>query len=161
MRLEPKQSVLQVIPTVLARLLKRETRPYHVLDPHIAPLVHKMNSHGDIRTVASCQGHFFGSRPPYVYFKAPIGLVQQIEAALRDAHSNQALNFFWALKGIFDENCQLTFLLYSPELDTSVFTALLPPLELSYGRSAINQDFQTIGELISANQWTAAGEELL
>lgn len=150
----PISSIVCAIRTSFTQLLQRQhlRRPYHVIDAHIVPLVQQMNSHRGISTVASCQGHHFGARPSYVYFKASPLFAQALEAALRDARSKRELNFFWALKGIFDESCQLTFLLSSPELDERVYSIFWAPYMFWRGRKAIDQDLHTIGRLISQGQ---------
>lgn len=129
-------------------LFKRHKRPYHELDPHIAPLVGQMNRHGDMTTIASCQGHPFGTKSPYVYFKSSVQAAQQLEASLREACGDRQLNYFWSIKGIFDDQCQLTFLLYSPELDQHVHSLLRSTLAFCLQRSQLDHDFELIGHLI-------------
>lgn len=94
--------------------------PYEVIDPQIKPLVDRMNATEVIQTVASCQGHdyiFWGYSDPYVYFKAPVNLVGLIEQQLREEYLRipQRLTAAWAIQGIFDNNCEITFLLFSPK----------------------------------------------
>ncbi|WP_174874916.1 hypothetical protein [Vogesella oryzae] len=150
----PISSIVCAIRTSFTQWLHRQHlgRPYHVIDAHIVALVQLMNSHHGICTVASCQGHHLGARPPYVYFKATTPFVQALEAALRDARSKQELNFYWVLKGLLDENCQLTFLLSSSELDERVYSIFWAPYMFWRGRKAIDQDLHTIGRLISEGQ---------
>lgn len=92
------------------------TRPYSEIDPKVKPLVDKMNTTGIIRTIASCQGHGILGKPPYVYFKAPTSIAAAIEQLLRDAAVSDDTRFqnAWVIEGRFDENYELTFLLYSP-----------------------------------------------
>lgn len=94
--------------------------PYEVIDPRIKPLVDRMNATGIIQTVASCQGHnyvLWGYSDPYVYFKAPVKLVGLIEQMLREENLNtpSRLNAGWMTQGMFDDNCEITFLLFSPK----------------------------------------------
>jgi len=148
MRLAPlKRTVLRIHDHCLG-LLKRHKRPYHELDQHIAPLVGLMNRHDDIQTVASCQGHPFGTKSPYIYFKSPVQTAQQLEVFLREACMGRQLNYFWSIKGIFDDQCQLTFLLYSPELDQHVHSLLRSTLTFCLLRSQLDHDFEFIGHSI-------------
>lgn len=101
------------------RLVKRgrtAKRPYSEIELRVKPLVEKMNATGVIRTVASCQGHGILGKPPYVYFKAPQSIASFIEQLLRErtALGNPNNRLDWTVEGRFDENFELTFLLYSP-----------------------------------------------
>jgi len=89
------------------------------IDVKIAPLVEKMNSTGVIHTIASCQGHVLGYRPPYVYFLAPVEIAAAIEQRLREASmlDEPWANTMWVVKGAFDCEYRLCFRLYSPEYD--------------------------------------------
>lgn len=91
-------------------------RPYSEIEPKVKPLVDKMNTTGLIKTVASCQGHGFLGKPPYVYFKASVSIAASIEQLLRDAavSDDTSLQKVWVVEGRFDENYEITFLLYSP-----------------------------------------------
>jgi len=148
----PISRIVCAIRATFTLLHQQLRKPYHVIDAHIVTLVQLMDSYRGIDTVASCQGHYFGARPPYVYFKTPLPFAQALEATLRDAQSKHELNFFWALRGVFDDNCQLTFLLSSPELDECVYSMSWAPYMFWRGRKAIDQDFHSIGRLISQSQ---------
>ena len=91
-------------------------RPYSEIEPKVKPLVDKMNTTGLIKTVASCQGHGFLGKPPYIYFKAPVSIAASIEQLLRYAavSDDTSLQKVWVVEGRFDENYELTFLLHSP-----------------------------------------------
>lgn len=92
-------------------------RAYSEVEPKVKPLVDKMNATGIIETVASCQGHGFYGKPPYVYFKAPVEIAASIERQLREAamFDDPGLKTDWIIKGLFDADYKLAFLLYSPE----------------------------------------------
>jgi len=75
-----------------------------------------MNATGVITTIASCQGHGFLGKPPYVYFKSSTKTAASIEQLLREATMLADARFkeAWVVEGRFDQNFELTFLLYSP-----------------------------------------------
>lgn len=120
-----------MIQQFLIRVLggSRATRPYSEIDPKIKPLVDTMNATGCIQTIASCQGHGSYGMQPYVYFKCPEQMASNIEKRLRSviANSSRGCKFDWTIKGLFNQNFELCYLLYSPtyhEISESSFVAI-------------------------------------
>lgn len=90
-------------------------QPYEELDPAIRALVDMMNTVQPLRTIASCQGHWYG-KPPYVYFRAPVYIAAMIERRLREdaMSSHPKLHGNWCVRGLFDGDYEQTFLLHAP-----------------------------------------------
>lgn len=89
------------------------------IEPKIKPIVDLMNRSGVIQTVASCEGHGFRGRAPFVYFSTAVECAQALERYLRTLCWSDAdgLSFDWIISGRFNGEFELTFLLHSPELD--------------------------------------------
>ena len=94
-------------------------RPYAEIDRAIKPLVDSLNAIDGVVTVASCEGHFFGGTP-YVYFKSSMQVAAKIERLLREtASSDQPIfHYDWIIKGLFNEEYELTYCLHSPGQDS-------------------------------------------
>lgn len=90
------------------------------IEPKVKPLVDKMNATGLIQTIASCQGHEFCGKPPYVYFRTSSEVAASIEKILRDDAMSDDAKFInqWVVEGKFNENFDLVFILYSPKYHT-------------------------------------------
>lgn len=99
-------------------------RPYCEVDPKIRSLVDTMNATGVIRTVASCEGHGSFGMPPYVLLKTSVNVASSIERQLRigASNSNPQTHATWAMEGCFDENFELSFILYAPEYHENSFS---------------------------------------
>lgn len=76
-----------------------------------------------ITTIASCHGHGWIGKSPYVYFKAPTKIAAKLEQLLReDAMSHHPrLSATWTVVGRFDESYEMTYLLHSSELDERAY----------------------------------------
>lgn len=92
-------------------------KDYYVIDERVKTLVDAINATGQIRTIASCQGHGRPWRPPYVYFRTTIEIAASIERTLQEHYINGRLNDLWILQGIFDGQYQLCFALHAPRHD--------------------------------------------
>ncbi len=95
------------------------TLPLPFIEPKIRPIVDLMNRSGVIQTVASCQGHGFRGRAPFVYFNTTVECAQAFERYLRTIcwGDTAGMSFDWIVSGRFNGEFDLTFLLHSPELD--------------------------------------------
>lgn len=141
-------------------------KPYSEIDEKIRPLVDAMNGTGVIQTVASCQGHdylLFGYSAPYVYFKAPIRVAELIEQQLREANlSNEPnLKAGWTVRGVFDENCKITFLLYSPKYSvylSDIFNIRLV-YELWINRTQLDTEIIYLADLIGKAMQSHVGNK--
>lgn len=126
---------------ILLQFLKRRKRPYSWIEPKIKPLVDAMNATGVMKTIASCEGHYFRDMSPYVYFKAPVALAAALERTLRPERGKPAdprLHHFWTLEGHFNGEYELCFSIRAPKLDRSM------PLR----RKRIDQDILVLAEII-------------
>ena len=101
---------------MISRLKFFPRKPYSNIDEKIKILVNAMNATEFITTIASCQGHGFPGKPPYVYFKSSANTAASIERLLREASMLDDARFkeVWVVEGQFDQDFKLTFLLYSP-----------------------------------------------
>jgi len=101
---------------MIPRLRFPAKKSYSEIDEKIKSLVNVMNGTGVITTIASCQGHGFSGKPPYVYFKAPVEIAASIERLLREIAVFDDTKFQenWVIEGRFDERFELAFILYSP-----------------------------------------------
>lgn len=137
-----------MINQALPRLFPR--RDYSVIEARVKPLVDAMNATGVIVTIASCQGHCGYFRPPYIYFISTISVAENIERALRAYHTDGRLNDYWTLRGIFNEQHQLCFLLEAPRHDERS-RSLIRSILGFYGifRCRLDQDMETLSGLFS------------
>lgn len=87
-----------------------------LIEPRVRGLVAALNANGLCCTIASCQGHFLGSRDPYVYFTSDLRAASRIEAVLQSLWRDGTLNYYWLLKAQFNNELQLCFRLSSPAL---------------------------------------------
>lgn len=124
-------------------------RAYSEVEPKVKPLVDKMNATGLIRTLASCQGHGILGKPPYVYFKAPVYIAASIERQLREAamFDDPGLNTDWIIKGLFDADYELAFLLHSPEYHEKSFS-LWAPLFIGLFRKRLDAELLFLAYLV-------------
>lgn len=128
------------------------TRAYHEIDPSIKPLVDSMNATGVIKTIASCQGHASYGMPPYVYFNTTVEVAGLIERQLRKSKIDNATSFGgdWIIRGMFDEHCELRFILYSPFYHERSET-LFAPIEFAlYRRTIAKELLSLVGEIDQA-----------
>lgn len=127
-------------------------KPYSEIDEKVKPLVDAMNETGVITTVASCQGHFGGlfRRPPYVYFKAPVPVAALLEQQLREAalFDKQKLKALWLIKGLFDNNYSLTFLLYSPKYEQESTSLVRDVWDFVLNRKKLDADLLNLSAIV-------------
>ncbi|MDO9054236.1 MAG: hypothetical protein Q7U37_09975 [Gallionella sp.] len=127
-------------------------KPYSEIDERIKNLVDTMNATGVITTVASCQGHFGGfvRKPPYVYFKAPVAVAALIEQQLREAamFDDKRLKAFWLIKGVFDDNYCLTFLLYSPKYEQELTSLVRDAWDCLLNRKNLDADLLNLAAIV-------------
>ncbi|MDT7518611.1 hypothetical protein RAE19_07810 [Rhodoferax sp. TBRC 17660] len=118
---------------------------YDEIDPGIKPLVDAMNATGVIKTIASCQGHASYGMPPYVYFNSTVEVAGLIERQLRKSKIDSAISFGgdWTIQGMFDEHCELRFILYSPFYHERSET-LFAPIEFTLYRRTIAKDLLSL-----------------
>lgn len=107
-----------IMPTV-DRLWKGIPRPYDealalgVIDPRVRSLVQAFNVRGEVRSLASCEGHglFQIHVQPYVAFVAPVPMAAKFSARLdADAvHERPRLGHAWSITARFDDEGQLVY----------------------------------------------------
>lgn len=100
--------------------------------------------------MASCQGHFSLSKnkPPYVYFKAPTVVAAQAEYLIRfEQIIGGTLNYNWEIIGRFDENYEMTFQLYSPELHDGHYSLLTVCRHFLFCRHRLDSDIRYLTDL--------------
>ena len=119
------------------------------IDPKIKPLVDAMNATGHIRTVASCQGHFYRC-PPYVYFYAPVTVASAIDRALRTLVINDdaVLKRYWQITANFDQEFKLAFRLSCSELDETVWSFIRGVWNFVVRRSLLDAELLAIGHVV-------------
>lgn len=124
-------------------------KPYAEIDPKVRPLVDRMNSTGLFRTIASCEGHAGLLKPPYVYFKAHIEDAALFERLIREAAWRTDSDFLetWVVEGRFDDEFDLTFILYSPVLHGKS-SSLLFAIYFRYFRRRIDSDLSLLADLV-------------
>lgn len=89
----------------------------HPVEPRIRPLVDGLNSTGHIKTVASCEGHFWRASDPYVFFQCDTAIAEGLAVTLSNLRQLARLSYRWTLDGIFDDQSGLRFRLSCPALD--------------------------------------------
>jgi hypothetical protein len=117
-----------------------------ILEPQIAPLVNAMNASGQIKTLASCHGHWDG-RKPYVYFTCAVALATAFDEILRVGGENglYPLNFWWNVIGRFHPERGLVFMLETTAEDRTFIGSLLgSPWTLGLSRRQIDADLKTL-----------------
>ncbi|NOT15295.1 MAG: hypothetical protein HOP21_06890 [Methylotenera sp.] len=126
------------------------SKPYDELDPKIKNLVMAMNESGGIKTIASCEGHGIRGLYPYVYFKSSVKTASKITKELRQYYTNDVnyLNYTWLIEGKFDQNNNLTFLFYSPELNWASESKFKSLMQFYFFRKKIDQDFHMLQNLL-------------
>ncbi len=101
----------------------RPQKSYATIEPGIAPLVAAMNRTGLMRTIASCEGHWYRAMRPYVFFEASIQIGREFARLLHEDSIAQApqLLYEWRLDPCFDQDYQIRFRLSSPQLDIQYY----------------------------------------
>lgn len=148
---------------MISRLKFFQKNPYSKIDEKIKSLVDAMNATGVITTVASCQGHFggFNRKPPYVYFKAPVTVAALIEQQLREAamFDDKKLKAFWLIKGVFDDNYCLTFLLYSPKYEQESTSLVRDAWDCLLNRRNLDSDLMNLAAIVEQTMLLNSGDE--
>ncbi|MDC7714594.1 hypothetical protein PQU96_10735 [Vogesella sp. LYT5W] len=136
---------------MVRRLYFLSQRPssYADIDPGIAPLVEQFAQIPSVQTLASCQGHPTRHRSPYISFSSTVEIAEAIDARVQGALSQNQLNYYWSIMGVFNQDSRLTFLLYSPELKVLARGTWSAFYHLGLCRQAVEQDIETIGQLIA------------
>ena len=98
---------------------------FQPVDPKIWPLVDRMNQSGQIQTIASCEGHFWRTSDPYVYFSCAPAVAETLAGRLDALKRDGLLYHHWGLEGVFDPGHRLGFVLRSGSLshDNGVLTS--------------------------------------
>lgn len=95
-------------------------KSYATIEPGIAPLVAAMNRTGLMRTIASCEGHWYRGMHPYVAFKASMEIGSEFDRLLHEdtiAQPSQ-LCYHWRLEPYFNQEYDIRFRLSSPQLES-------------------------------------------
>lgn len=90
---------------------------YSYIEPGIRPLVEALKRIDEVRTIASCEGHFWKNEHPYVYFYCPTAIAEMLSRHLYEAHMQGGFYWWWHLTGVFNEEHQLCFALEAPILN--------------------------------------------
>lgn len=115
-------------------------RSYTTIDAGISPLVATMNRTGLMRTIASCEGHWYRCLDPYVLFEASIQIGRKWARLLREdsiAQSSQ-LFYYWEVNPYFDPDYQIRFKLSSPQLSSLYI----------WRAKRLRYDFETLASMI-------------
>lgn len=132
------------------------------IDPGIAELILAMNESGLVKTIASCQGHFYKRGDPYVYFAASEAMAARIESALRkwSRGPEKRLCTTWTLMGFFNSECQLSFRLMSFEYYDSCTSSLWWAINYFFKKRQIQRDLRLLAELFrKAFQHRTTGDQ--
>ncbi|WP_194945225.1 hypothetical protein [Limnohabitans sp. DM1] len=121
-----------------------------IIEAKIKTLVDTMNGTGDIETVASCEGHWWGGRAPYIYFKSSAKVAQMIERNIRSVcwSEKSDSNFDWVISAQFNEQFDLTFQLHAPLLDRLSQSVWHSFWALGFRRNRIDRDFSVLNQVL-------------
>jgi|GEM_PF-4067846 len=127
----------------------KSKQPYSKIEQNILPLVNKMNNTGLIHTVASCQGHTCVCYP-YVYFDTTLEIASTIEQRLREAsiRCEKWMSTGWEVKGCFNEEYKLVFLLYSPTHVENYFKLWWSTMQYFVKRRKLNKELLALANVI-------------
>lgn len=122
-----------------------------LIEAKIKALVDAMNATGGIQTVASCEGHWWRRRAPYIYFKGPLNIAQLIERHIRSLcwSENPGSNFDWTVSAQFNEQLDLTFLLHAPFLDRISQSTCRSIWTLGVRRTLVDFDLSTMVKVMN------------
>lgn len=81
------------------------------VDHKVWPLVDALNQTRKVQTIASCEGHFWRTSDPYVYFRCSPTAAEALAGTLDTIRWSGALHHYWSLQGVFDTNHRLAFTL--------------------------------------------------
>lgn len=124
-------------------------KPYHVIEPHIQPLVDVLNNIEGVATIASCQGHVFKNFP-YVYFKvSDVNVARTLKQCVEEysmaefsSSSPHPFCYYWDLQGRFNTEFELCF---------SLFSHRYAPLfwDLGFHRKRANREIERLAQHIT------------
>ena len=125
-------------------------RPYFEIEPKIKPLVDALNRHADIRTIASCQGHYYG-KSHYVYFQSTVEIAGLIARKLRDISilDKPILMTDWEIYGMFNQDFVLTFLLHSPDYRQRGTSLVQAMWLFGWKRRKLDAELLTLGCIVN------------
>ena len=126
-------------------------KDYYEIDERIKSLVDVINATGHTETIASCHGHGSPFRPPYVYFKTTVEIAATIERRLQENYTAKRLNTFWTLRGVFDEQYHICFLLLSPRHDERARSIIRSFLTFFLFRRQLDEDLKELSLLFHEN----------
>lgn len=127
--------------------MKRNKKPYHIIDEKIRPLVDVLNALEGVETVASCEGHCSPGDTPYVYFKAPVAFARTLAKELREAPEQGMVHAGWEITSVFNENYQLAFSLRSARHEMEAWSTIGQLYRLFF-RRRIDADIRCIAALV-------------
>jgi hypothetical protein len=130
----------------------------HLIDEKMESLANCMSATGQIKVIAAHQGTG-NARIVYVYFKTSTEFASALEKYLRhgDKREHLKLNFYWWVRGYFNENYELVFMLKTNAFKNSWVTKWIEPLigrgfsqfwSLRVNRKKINCDLATLEQVI-------------
>jgi hypothetical protein len=119
---------------------ERPPRSYSTIEPGIAPLVATMNRTGLMRTIASCEGHWYRGLDPYVAFEASIQIGRELARLLREDPIAQPPQLFyhWEVEPCFDQDYDIRFRLSSSQLSSLYI----------WRPTRLRHDFETLASMI-------------
>ncbi|MBA5865050.1 MAG: hypothetical protein GDA65_20420 [Nitrospira sp. CR1.1] len=119
---------------------ERPLRSYSTIEPGIAPLVATMNRTGLMRTIASCEGHWYRGLDPYVAFEASMQIGSEFDRLLHEDTIAQLSQLFyhWRLEPYFNEDHDIRFRLSSPQLSSLYI----------WRPTRLRHDFETLASMI-------------
>jgi hypothetical protein len=99
-----------------------------------------MNHTGLMRTIASCEGHWYRGLDPYVAFEASIQISRELARLLREDPIAQPPQLFyeWCLEPCFDQDYDIRFRLSSPQLSSLYI----------WRPTRLRHDFETLASMI-------------
>ncbi|SCA58083.1 hypothetical protein MTBPR1_80137 [Candidatus Terasakiella magnetica] len=118
-----------------------------VVEDKILPLVKLLNySARGLKTIASCQGHYFSQQPPYVYFYCPVPLAAELAEEIYQLSSVARKTYFsWSVDPLFNEEFKVCFTLKAHVLNRAWKERVSGPL---YWRKCLQSDFSKLKVLI-------------
>jgi len=121
-----------------------------VVEPLILDLVKSLNKPSlGVKTIASCQGHFFSELTPYVYFKAPTKIAAELAAKVQAKHRTEIKTLYlpWMIDPTYNTEFEVCYSL-STHFTRYEIPSGLSPLNARRWRQQVIEDFSELRELI-------------
>jgi hypothetical protein len=118
------------------------------VEPNIKALVDALNTVESVLTIASCQGHVFPCRSPYVMFRADVEFAAELAKKLHAdlmADTRSRLRAYWEISGSFNDDFDLCFTLYSPEYHRNLGKLVCR----AFQEKLLAQDFAVLTDMVN------------